>query len=106
MIEIRFDASESYEYKFQKTRSEEIVQNVENILSRVKGNVVLNREKGIDADLIDNTFGEIEAYMSAVIMEEIERDEPRFSVIEIDYDKTYHSVGKFIVIVRGVIKDE
>ncbi|MGL5905089.1 MAG: hypothetical protein ACRCZO_20585 [Cetobacterium sp.] len=106
MIEINFDISSTRNYKFKKTRSEEIVQNIENILSRVKGNVPLNRGKGIDSELIDENTDYIKTVLASIVMDEIERDETRFKVDSISYDTSSESDGKMIVIVRGEIIDE
>lgn len=106
MVEISFNGSSKRNYKFKKTRNEEIVQNVENILSRVKGNVPLNRDKGIDSELIDENTEYIKTILASIIMDEIERDETRFKVDSISYDASNESDGKMIVIVRGEIIDE
>ena len=52
-MEIYIDSSKEKNYKFIKNRTEEIVQNIENIISRIRGNVVLSREKGINFNYID-----------------------------------------------------
>ncbi len=106
MVEISFNGSSKRNYKFKKTRNEEIVQNVENILSRVKGNVPLNRDKGIDSELIDENTEYIKTILASIIMDEIERDETRFKVDSISYDASNESDGKMTVIVRGEIIDE
>lgn len=106
MIEINYDSSQEKNYIFKKTRQDEIIQNIENILSRVKGNVPLNREKGIDISLIDEPFDAVNVYMTGIIMDEIERDEKRFDVIEVNYDNSKQLEGKVIITVKGVILDE
>ncbi|MGL6169179.1 MAG: hypothetical protein ACRC0Y_12925 [Fusobacteriaceae bacterium] len=105
MIEISYDSSKVVDYKFIKTRTDEIIQNVENILSRIKGNVPLNREKGMDSSLVDETLEYVKVHMTAVLMDELERDEPRFEVSEVDYVKE-ENTGKITIKVRGVILNE
>lgn len=105
-MEIIYDSSQLKDYKIVKTRNEEIIQNIENILSRLKGNVPLNREKGIDTEFIDEPINIVQALMVGVVMDEIERDEPRFQVDEVIYDNSNQSSGKLIIKVKGVILDE
>ena len=42
-MEIIYDSSQLKDYNIVRTRNEEIIQNIENILSRIKWNVTLNR---------------------------------------------------------------
>lgn len=106
MIEIKYDSSNTKDYKFKKSKDEEIIQNIENILSRIKGDVPLNREKGLEASLIDEPLDYVQVYITGSIMDEIERDEPRFKVEEVLYDNSNQGVGKLIIKVKGVILDE
>lgn len=106
MIEIKYDSFNTRDYKFKKNRDEEIIQNVENILSRIKGNIPLNREKGLEASLIDEPLEYVQVYMTGNIIDEIERDEPRFKVKEVLYDNSNQVIGKLIIRVKGEILDE
>ncbi|WP_407536884.1 hypothetical protein [Cetobacterium somerae] len=106
MIEIKYDSSNTRDYKFKKSRDEEIIQNIENILSRIKGNVPLSREKGLEASLIDEPLDYVQVYMTGIVMDEIERDEPRFKVEEVLYDNSNQEIGKLIIKVKGAILDE
>ena len=54
-MEIYIDSSKERNYKFRKNRTEEIIQNIENIVSRIRGNVVLAREKGINFNYFDSS---------------------------------------------------
>lgn len=93
-------------YKFSKSYSEEIVQNIENIVTRVKGNVVLAREKGINSEHIDKPFELVKAEIIADCMDEIEREEPRFDIesIEILGDTNLSTIR--IKIVGEVLNNE
>ena len=82
-MEIYIDSSKERNYKFRKNRTEEIIQNIENIVSRIRGNVVLAREKGINFNYIDEPIEIVNAEIIADCMEEIEKEEPRFNVEEI-----------------------
>lgn len=67
-----------------KNLSEEITQNIENIVTRIKGNIPLARHKGIIAENVDKPQLIIEAEMTADIVEELEREEKRFKISEIN----------------------
>lgn len=67
-----------------KDLSEEITQNIENIVTRIKGNIPLARHKGIIAENVDKPQLIIEAEMTADIVEELEREEKRFKISEIN----------------------
>lgn len=78
---IKFSTNtEQKQYKFGMNLEEEVKENVKNILSRYKGNVPLNREKGIDSDLVDQPVEFIELAGIIAAKKEIERDEPRFII--------------------------
>lgn len=91
-------------YLFHKTLEDEISQNVINIVTRIKGNVPLNRHKGIDNTLIDEPQEIIKARLAAEIIEEIEREEPRFEAIEIIF-KGNDFFSKLNVTIIGNIKE-
>ena len=77
-MEILLNFGEEKNYIFKKNKTAEIVQNIENIVSRIKGNVVLAKEKGIDINNVDKAFELIKAEIIANCMEEIEKEEKRF----------------------------
>ncbi|KDE65732.1 hypothetical protein [Fusobacterium necrophorum] len=83
-MEIIVNSSETKIYKFNRTIQEEIVQNVENIVTRIKGNVVLARQKGIHINNVDRSFEYVRAEIIADCVEEIEREEKRFRVENIE----------------------
>ena len=83
-MEILFNFGEEKNYIFKKNKATEIVQNIENIVSRIKGNVVLAREKGMDINNVDKPFELVKAEIIANCMEEIEKEEKRFEVKNIE----------------------
>ena len=70
-MEILLNFGEEKNYIFKKNKATEIVQNIENIISRIKGNVVLAREKGMDINNVDKPFELVKAEIIANCMEEI-----------------------------------
>ncbi|AVQ16369.1 hypothetical protein MWF98_04700 [Fusobacterium necrophorum] len=83
-MEIMVSSSEIKIYKFNRTIQEEIVQNIENIVTRIRGNIVLARQKGIDINHVDRPFEYIRAEIIADCVEEIEREEKRFQVESVE----------------------
>ena len=74
-MEILLNFGEEKNYIFKKNKATEIVQNIENIVSRIKGNVVLAREKGMDINNVDKPFELVKAEIIANCMEEVEKEE-------------------------------
>lgn len=103
-MEIYIDSSKERNYKFLKNRTDEIIQNIENIVSRIRGNVVLAREKGINFNYIDEPMEIINAQIIADCMEEIEKEEPRFNVDEIKILEN-QELAKIKIVVIGDVKD-
>ncbi|KYM56240.1 hypothetical protein A2U17_00295 [Fusobacterium necrophorum subsp. funduliforme] len=83
-MEIIVSSSEIKIYKFDRTREEEIVQNIGNIVARIRGNIVLARQKGVDINHVDRPFEYIKAEIIADCVEEIEREEKRFRVESVE----------------------
>lgn len=88
------------------TREEEVMQNIENIVSRIKYNVPLAREKGIIAENIDKPQEIAKAELVADISDEIDREEPRYKVSEVTISDTYIEKGQMLGDIKGVISDE
>ena len=87
------------------TKEEEVLQNIGNIVSRVKYNVPLARHKGIIADNVDKPQEIAKAEIVAAISEEIDREEPRFSVQELKVSDEIIEQGKLSLNVKGVVID-
>lgn len=84
MIIVTTDLKET-NYNLNPTLEEEVKQNVINIVTRIQGNVVLNREKGISSEYIDNPSEEVKQLIVAYLIEEIEREEDRFEVEDVEF---------------------
>ena len=87
------------------TKEEEVLQNIGNIVSRVKYNVPLARHKGIIADNVDKPQEIAKAEIVAAISEEIDREEPHFSVQELKVSDEIIEQGKLSLNVKGVVID-
>ena len=104
-MEILLNFGEEKNYIFKKNKTTEIVQNIENIISRIKGNVVLAREKGMDINNVDKPFELVKAEIIANCMEEIEKEEKRFEVKNIEIIEM-QNIAKMKIKITGEVKDE
>ena len=104
-MEILLNFGEEKNYIFKKNKTAEIVQNIENIVSRIKGNVVLAREKGMDINNVDKPFELVKAEIIANCMEEIEKGEERFEVKNIEIIEM-QNIAKMKIKITGEVKDE
>ncbi len=104
-MEILLNFGEEKNYIFKKNKATEIVQNIENIISRIKGNVVLAREKGMDINNVDKPFELVKAEIIANCMEEIEKEEKRFEVKNIEIIEM-QNIAKIKIKITGEVKDE
>ena len=104
-MEILLNFGEEKNYIFKKNKATEIVQNIENIVSRIKGNVVLAREKGMDINNVDKPFELVKAEIIANCMEEIEKEENRFEVKIIEIIDM-QNIAKIKIKITGEVKDE
>lgn len=104
-MEILLNFGEEKNYIFKKNKTAEIVQNIENIVSRIKGNVVLAREKGMDINNVDKPFELVKAEIIANCMEEIEKEEKRFEVKNIEIIEM-QNIAKIKIKITGEVKDE
>ena len=104
-MEILLNFGEEKNYIFKKNKATEIVQNIENIVSRIKGNVVLAREKGMDINNVDKPFELIKAEIIANCMEEIEKEEKRFEVKNIEIIEM-QNIAKIKIKITGEVNHE
>lgn len=85
------------------TVAEEVGQNIYNLLATEKYTVPLNRNFGLSATFIDQPINLVQAQIRAEILEAIAQYEPRFTVQEINFEKSEYKEGKLVPVVRGVI---
>lgn len=104
-MEILLNFGEEKNYILKKNKATEIVQNIENIVSRIKGNVVLAREKGMDINNVDKPFELVKAEIIANCMEEIEKEEKRFEVKIVEIIEM-QNIAKIKIKITGEVKDE
>ena len=104
-MEILLNFEEEKNYIFKKNKATEIVQNIENIVSRIKGNVVLAKKKGMDINNVDKPFELVKAEIIANCMEEIEKEEKRFEVKNIEIIEM-QNIAKMKIKITGEVKDE
>jgi len=85
----------------------EIIQNVRMILSTIKGSVYLDRDFGLDPDLIDMPQMQAAFKYREEIINQIERYEPRVNVLEINFttDKNDLMNGTLLPVVKIEIKN-
>lgn len=84
----------------------EIIQNVRMILSTIRGTVYLDRDFGLNPDLIDTPQLQAAFKYREEIISQIERYEPRVNVLEIDFttDKNDLMDGTLLPVVKFEIK--
>lgn len=105
-MDIKIDNTEkNYVFK-PATIEKEVMQNIENIVSRIKYNVPLARDKGIIAENVDKPQEIIKAELVADISEEIDINEPRYKISEVIISDTYIEKGQMSADIKGVVTDE
>lgn len=70
------------------TEYEEILQNVRTILTTLKKTVPLDREFGIDGELLDLPIAAAQAKLTGEIVAAVARYEPRAKVVSVAYEGT------------------
>lgn len=88
-------------YNFKPDRVTEIKQNIENIVNRIKNNVVLARYKGVNYEIIDKPNNIKLAELNAEVVTEIEREEPAFKVRKISI--TSETPEEILIHLKGEI---
>ncbi len=89
------------------TGLKEIIQNVQTILTTVKWSVPLDRDFGLDADLLDKPLPVAQAKLTGQVVAAIETYEPRAKVVVVSFvsDADGASDGRLIPKVRLKIDD-
>ncbi len=85
----------------------EILQCVRTILGTIKGSVPLDRDFGLSLTYLDSPMPEAMAAFSGEIVEEVERLEPRVSVVNVNFLPKEDDAmqGTLYPVVRIKIKD-
>lgn len=86
------------------SRTAEILQNVRTILTTLKKSVPMDREFGIQCDIVDLPIGAAQARFTSEIAAAVNRYEPRAQVVLVSYRGDGAGILKPIVKVR--LRDE
>lgn len=86
MIELNIMAAPGVVNFYPANELEEIAQNVRMILTTFKGTVPMDRELGLNSDVVDLPIAAAQAAMTADIVAAISRYEPRAKVVSVDYE--------------------
>lgn len=86
--------------------AEEIAQNVRLIITTPKGSVPLDRDFGLDFDLVDRPSPRAQVLMEVEIVRQVGRYEPRARVVSVTWEQalTEAMEGRLIPVVRIEIK--
>jgi phage baseplate assembly protein W len=68
------------------SENKEILQNVKTILTTLKRTVPMDRDFGIDGDIIDLPIAAAQARMTAEIVSSVHKFEPRAAVTSVNYE--------------------
>lgn len=80
---------------YEKKLREEIFNKIKFLLTLVKGTIPMNREIGLESDIVDLPMYEAQNRYTVSAMELIEKFEPRVTVDEISFE-IYENTGKMI----------
>ena len=69
-----------------QTEYEEVAQNIQMIITTLKGEVPLDREFGFDKRLVDRPISAAQAIMTRDIIVAVKKYEPRAKIISVDYE--------------------
>lgn len=69
-----------------KSELEEVIQNVRMILTTMKKTVPMDRDFGMDGEIIDLPIAAAQAKMTAEIVAAVGKYEPRAHVLSVDYE--------------------
>ena len=88
---------------FPKNELEEVIQNIKTIITTLQGSVPLDRDFGIDPEIIDKPVNVIRPLLVKEIKEKIESYESRAKLVSIDWAGDGQE-GSLIPKVRVAIK--
>ena len=104
-MEINITSTEkNYNFKPEST-VKEISQNLENIISRVKGNIPLAREKGIIITNLDLPQTIIQAQLISAVDKKKKKEEKRFNLLEAQLNFEKSSTGVIVGSLKGEINE-
>jgi phage baseplate assembly protein W len=89
-----------------ESRYEEIAQNVRMILTTPKGSVPLDRDFGLDFKVLDQPTSRAQALLSAEIITQVSRYEPRANVTKVDWENFPDEAGDGRLIPRVSLRVE
>lgn len=69
-----------------RSTTAEILQNVRTIISTVQGSIPLDRDFGVNADMLDKPLPVAQAELSTAIIMAIKKYEPRASVSKLSFE--------------------
>jgi phage baseplate assembly protein W len=83
---------------------QEIIQNVRTIISTRKGNVPLDRDFGLDWGFVDQPLAVSQAMLSAEVVRQVKKYEPRAVVIRVGFDPSSNAADGQLkpIVVIGV----
>lgn len=67
------------------TKTEEVIQNLHTILSTAKGSVPMDRDFGLDFDILDRNINVAKSLVVNAIYDAIEKYEPRAEIVSITF---------------------
>ena len=77
---------------YPETEVAEILQNVRTILTTRIGTVALHRDFGVSWGHLDKPYPVAKSLMMVLVIEVIERFEPRAKVVSVEFDETVEDV--------------
>ena len=85
-----------------QTVAEEVAQNVAVILATPKGSVPLDRDFGLDFNMVDTPQPRAKALLAVEIVRQVNRYEPRANVLAVDWKETETEAmdGRLIPLVK------
>jgi phage baseplate assembly protein W len=89
-----------------KDEYEEIAQNVRMILTTPKGSVPLDRSFGLDFKVLDQPTSRAQALLSAEIITQVSKYEPRANVSKVDWEHFPDEAGDGHIIPRVSLRVE
>jgi len=101
------DTRSGWQQQYGATGTQEILQNVRNILSTTKGTVPLDRTFGIRQTFLDRPQGEAMALFTGEVIAEVEKQEPRVRVLSVEFlPRTAEAMdGRLFPVVMLILED-